>query len=644
MRCLLVTVLSFLLLSPFIKTLFNKVEKPVIIIAQDNSTSILLNKDSAYYKEQYVYDLQQFQENLEQDFEVKRYTFGDEVRELGKLNYTEKLTNISHLFDEVNNKFYNRNVGALIIASDGIFNQGANPTYSSSANFPIYSIALGDTTIPKDIVLKDIQYNKITFLGNQFPIEIYAEAKQLNGEKTRLTIVNNGKQVLVKDYNLTKDEISITENILLDAKEVGVQHYRIALSTVKGEISTINNVRDIYIEVLDGRQRILILGNAPHPDIKALKLSIESNENYEVTTQYFNEFDGNTTPYSLLIIYQIPNDIPNYVNTINEKSISTLYILGGQTAVQKLNTFNTGLSITNSKNKFDFVLPEVITSFPLFTLSEETQKAINSFPPLLIPFGKYQLSNNSYSLLNQKIGNVITEYPLMVFFQNQAKKIAVLSGEGIWKWRMYNYMKNSNHNAFDELINKTVQFLSVKEDKSKFRVITQAIFWENEEVILNAELYNDSYELINEPEIKISLVDEDKKEYDFVFNKTTKAYLLNTGMLPVGFYRYTAKVKLGTKEYVEQGKFQINPILLEANNTIANHQLMQNIATKHDGEMIYPSELKRLAEEIKKNKNITPIIYEENDLKELINLKWIFFLLLFLLSLEWFLRKRNGAY
>ena len=449
---------------------------------------------------------------------------------------------------------------------------------------------------------------------------------------------------MVKDYNLTKDEISINENILLEAKEVGVQHYRIALSTVKGEISTINNVRDIYIEVLDGRQRILILGNAPHPDIKALKLSIESNENYEVTTQYFNEFDGNTTPYSLLVVHQLPNDIPNYMNTINEKSISTLYILGGQTAVQKLNSFNTGLSITNSNNKFDIVLPEVITNFPLFTLSEATQKIINSFPPLLTSFGKYQLTANSYPLINQKIGSVVTENSLMVFFQNQAKKTAVLSGEGIWKWRMHDYMKNNNHDAFDELINKTVQFLSVKEDKSKFRIITQAIFWENEEVILNAELYNDSYELINEPEIKISLIDEEKKEYNFVFNKTTKAYLLNTGMLPVGFYKYTAKVKLGTKEYVEQGKFQINPILLEANNTIANHQLMQNIATKHDGEMIYPNELEQLVKKIKQNENITSVIYEENDLKELINLKWIFFVLLLLLSLEWFLRKRNGAY
>ena len=209
---------------------------------------------------------------------------------------------------------------------------------------------------------------------------------------------------------------------------------------------------------------------------------------------------------------------------------------------------------------------------------------------------------------------------------------------------MHDFMKNNNHNAFNELINKTVQFLSVKEDKSKFRVITSTSFVENEEVVINAELYNDSYELINDPDIALELKDESGNVYNFVFNKTSNAYLLNAGVLPAGFYHYTAKVQWGNKNYVERGKFQINSILLEANSTIANHQLMQNIATKYGGEMIFPNELLKLLETLKNNDNIVPVIYEENDLKEVVNLKWIFFLLLLLLSVEWFLRKRNGAY
>ena len=643
-RFLLVTILAFLLLSPFIKTLFNKVEKPVIIIAQDNSSSILLNKDSAFYKNEYLAKLEALKSSLEENYEVKTYTFGENLEEGDEVDYSKKITDLSNAFDEINNKFYNRNVGALILASDGIFNQGSNPVFNSGIEFPIYTIALGDTSVQKDIILKETIHNKLTFLGNQFPIEITATAHQCANQKTQLTIIHNGKQLFSKLYAINSERFAINENVLFEAEEVGVQHYKISLSTVDGEISTVNNVKDIYIEVLDGRQNILILANAPHPDVKALKLSIESNENYKVTNQLISEFDGKTEPYSLVILHQIPKGTPESIKLLSRSNVSVLYILGNQTSIHKFNNYNIGLNIINSRNKFNEILPAVADNFSLFTLSENTIKNINVMPPVNGSFGTYQLKTNGYVLLNQKIGSVATETPLLVFFQNNGKKSAVLTAEGIWKWRMQDFLKNKNHQAFDELINKTVQFLSVKEDKSKFRIFTKNNYFENEEIQFNAELYNDSYELVNDPEIKIDLFEEDGDQYNFVFNRTSTSYILNAGILPSGFYNYKAKVRLGDKDYTETGKFQIKPLLLEANNTVANHQLLQNIAQKFGGKLFSPQQMEAISKVINANEDITSIIYEENDLKELISLKWIFFVLLTLLSLEWFLRKRNGAY
>src|SRR5437867_3979737 len=53
LRFLFITLLSFLLLTPLIKTITRRTEKPVIIIAQDNSQSVIINKDSAFYRTQY---------------------------------------------------------------------------------------------------------------------------------------------------------------------------------------------------------------------------------------------------------------------------------------------------------------------------------------------------------------------------------------------------------------------------------------------------------------------------------------------------------------------------------------------------------------------------------------------------------------
>ncbi len=94
----------------------------------------------------------------------------------------------------------------------------------------------------------------------------------------------------------------------------------------------------------------------------------------------------------------------------------------------------------------------------------------------------------------------------------------------------------------------------------------------------------------------------------------------------------------------EEGKIQIKPLFIESSVTKANHQLLQNISHKFGGKMFYPKELKQLSKDLSEDNDITSVIYEEEDLKELINMKWIFFILIALLSLEWFLRKRNGAY
>ncbi|MGZ4034571.1 MAG: hypothetical protein ACXVP4_06870, partial [Bacteroidia bacterium] len=134
-RFLVVTILALLLLSPLLKTINRTVEKPVIIIAQDNSESIAVGKDSAFYHTEYKQKLQNLINKLGDKYEVRSYTFADKIKELGttdSLKFNEKQTDISAFFDEVETRYSNRNVGAVIIATDGLYNKGANPVYSTN--------------------------------------------------------------------------------------------------------------------------------------------------------------------------------------------------------------------------------------------------------------------------------------------------------------------------------------------------------------------------------------------------------------------------------------------------------------------------------------------------------------------------------
>ena len=231
----------------------------------------------------------------------------------------------------------------------------------------------------------------------------------------------------------------------------------------------------------------------------------------------------------------------------------------------------------------------------------------------------------------------------MVFGDDNQRRIGVLAAEGIWKWRLEDFQENANHDATNELIQKTIQYLSTKEDKRKFRVYSSKnTFDENEQVVLNAELYNDTYQLLNIPDVNIALKSKLGKGYSFLFSRTSNSYLLNAGILPAGEYSYSAKTTLGKVSYQPDGQFVVTEQQTEFKQSLANHQLLFAMAEQNGGKMLFLGQLNSLPEMIRKNETVKTISYEDRKYEELINLNFLFFLIVALLSIEWFSRKRNG--
>ena len=109
-----------------------------------------------------------------------------------------------------------------------------------------------------------------------------------------------------------------------------------------------------------------------------------------------------------------------------------------------------------------------------------------------------------------------------------------------------------------------------------------------------------------------------------------------------GQYQYEAKVISAGVEHIRTGQFIVMPLHLEQRQKQANHQLLYKLADMHDGALFYPSEIEDLQHSIQRLESKT-LSYSHVHLSELLNQRWIFILLLVFLSLEWFLRKRNGS-
>jgi len=647
-RFTLITLLAFLLLKPLLTTVFREVEKPVIILAQDNSESLITSNDSSFYRNDYRTAFEEMRSALEENYEVVEYAFGDKVVDSLNWQFDHKQTDISNLIDELYTRYSNRNIGAVVMATDGIVNKGSSPLYlSTQLKAPIYTIALGDTVVKKDVLISKVAHNRLAYLGNEFPVEVSVRAFRCAGEKVQLKVMSGTATVFLQELSIDKEDYSAVIPLLLKTEKTGIQRYRVELSEVVGEVSVTNNGKDFFVDVLDSRQKILLLAAGVHPDVGALKAALGTNENYELTASLANDFTGNLQEYNLIILHQIPATGTNHGPLLKEIArfqLPTLFVLGGKSDINEFNGAQSTIRINRAAARVNEVLAVPAADFSLFRLTEKTVGLVPQLPPLQAPFGDYQPGTAAKVLLNQKIGLVETPYPLMAFQSLNGSKQGIIAGEGIWRWRLANYLQEGNHNAFNELVGKMAQYLSAKEDKSFFRVYSDNNFQENEPILFEAEVYNQSYELINEPKVTLEITDEEGKKFPFEMVPFSESYNLNAGILPVGQYSYRAQVKIGETIQTERGEFSISPIQVESVVTLANHQLLYQIASRSGGEMLYPTELATLPNKLGERSDVVPISYSHKELKDLINLKWVFFLLLTLLSLEWFLRKRNGAY
>lgn len=652
LRFLSVFFISLFLLSPLVRSISKLIEKPIIIITHDNSESIVLEQKDSNKLRDYKENFETLIQKLSDKYDVKLYSFGEKTRQGFDFSFTDKQSDFSDFFSEIKTKYTNRNVGAVVLASDGIYNKGMQPVYAASnLDFPVYSIALGDTAQKKDIVLSQVKANKIAFLGNKFPIKAFIDAHRLSGKRTKLKVYKGKRIVFQKTIKINSDNFSTSINIEIEAKRTGIQRYRIVAEALNSEKNILNNQKDIIIDVIDTKQKVLILAHSPHPDIGAIRSTLEKNPNYEVEYSLARKFNKSIKKYNLVILHQLPaktQPISSILSQINKEKTPTLFIVGNKTALYNLNNLRLGLVIQQRRGAIDETQPVLNEKFTPFEINTDWNDWLSKVPPMISPFGNYRVSGNNQVLFYQKIKGVKTKKPLFILNSGDASfKSGIICGEGIWRWKIYNYIEEGNHEYFDNFIGKTVQYLALKVNKEHFSLKLKNVFNENEPINFVAEVYNESFEAISDAtiEIEINNADDDKYNYTFSLDPSgNKNFYLNAGIFPVGDYTYTAIARDGDKTYKKEGRFAVIPVDFEAINTVANHGVLYRLSKNTGGKLVYPDSLNSLQKDLENDKNIVSISYSSKQLQDIIHYKWLFFIILALLSIEWFMRKYSGNY
>ena len=640
LRFLTLLILFLFLLSPIMQRNKKLKQLPILAIAVDNSQS------AKSYNESFKEFSRKIKDRFSDDYLLEFWTFGEQAVINDSITGNERKSDYGQLIKSIRNNYINKNIGALVLFGDGIYNQGQNPeNIASGLKFPIYAIGIGDTAHQTDALIRNLKTNKTAFLKTKFPVEIELNFTRLKNKIAYLEIENNGSIVYSSTLPITSDDYFKLEFATIEATNPGLQHYKVKIRPLEGETNIVNNTNEFIIQIVENKQKILMLTDGPHPDLGAIHNTINELQNYEVKLSS-DESPDSLSSYSLVILNQLPSEkkaISKLLEKIKESRVPVMFLVGPETLIEQMNNLNLGLKISASKNTEE-VQASFDPNFSLFTLSDETKETFKSAPPLVAPFGNTESSNTMQNMAFQSIKNIPTPKSMFLFGTVNGRKIGYILGDGLWKWRLYDYQTNGNHGAFDELIQKAVTYLALRENEDNFTIYHPAVYQETDDIELTAELYNDSYELVNTPDVTIKILDDSLRELKFQFDRSYDYYKLNAGNLHPGDYTFEAETTLGKQHFVEKGSFSIQNNDIENQNKQANFGTLYQLSQQTGGYFCSSEKFGTLLDSLNNNPQLKVKQYKQTIQSEWINMKLLFVLIIVLLSAEWFFRKYWGNY
>ena len=647
LRAFSISLVCALLLHIFVDIRTKTIEKPTIVFAHDNSASIAMLADSNFYKQQYPNEIRKLCADLEKNYNVAFYRFGEKFSPDTTLNFTDRQTNISQAFQEIGQRYANKNIGAIILASDGIYNSGENPLYTlknTGITEPVYCIALGDSAQQRDNLIQSVLAGNIAFKNVPFRIMIHSQSFNLQGTTSKIQVFN-GTQKLFETTVFARSAAEFNEiPCTLVAQKAGQIIYRVAIETHEGEVNTINNEYTFSIEVLDSRRKIALLYEAPHPDIAALHRAIETNENFEIAVSSINQWNGNVQDYNAVILHGAPSSSAKSTavfEQIVKHSIPLLLVYNSTTQLQQLSAL--GIFMQQQNRQTDEVQARFNANFDLFATSDEHKRLLESAPPLIAPYAAFTAQNPLKTLLYQTVSGLETSKELLFFVENNQHKYAMIAGEGVWRWRIHAFRQTNSFETFDVFVNKIVSYLSLTQKRDVFSVQSKQLFYENQPITMQVQLCNKSFEPVSGKQISVVIRNGEGHEFPFTCVENNGLYELNAGNFAPGAYTFTASTTLDNEKLTRNGNFTVLPLHVEFRQTRANHALLRQIAEQTGGELFSPSAMHQLTQAIEHNKAVVSIMHSSTKRRSLLDISLLLVLLIVSLSAEWVVRKYEGA-
>lgn len=660
LRSLALILLLFIFFEPVLTLIKKQILTPLNYFFIDNSKSITI-KDGT----DRVSNLSSVTEKLNSasiNGEKYFYSFASAVHSinndsLNKLNFNESSTDFSKIFSKINQ--IENNIASITIISDGVITQGSTPIYSAEKiGVPVFTVGIGDSSKKNDIEIKNVINNE--FIYSETPTTILATIlnKGFAGKTTQISLYENSQ--LVEQKSVTLDQSGVN-SVSFDytPKQSGEKKLSIRINSIQGESNSLNNQKVFYVDVLSNKINVLLIAGSPSSDLTFIKNALTSDNNMRVNTLTqitpgnFLEANANAKLDSADIIYLLgfptnstSEDFLNRLaNKLENKSTPFFLLLSGDVDIRKLNKINNFLPVSVSlidKNYLS-VQPDIqIAEIDNPIVQNNSGSEWNNLPPINQPIVTLSVKPESKVISKVKINNQPRNNPLVVSRNFGSKRSVVLIGKDIWKWKLQT--ANKNLNLFDNFIISSTRWLNAPDDQKKVRIKTSKKIYSSGEVVeFSAQVYDESFNPVNEAEVKVKITGQIEKE-EIVLNSIGAGLYEGTVSLNKnGDYNFSGSALLNNKSLgSDNGSFNIGDIDIEMTETRMNFEFLNQLSNQTNGSFFLPTEINSLIAKLNEiNKTATKEKLSTSDIR-LWSDEWLLIIVILLFALEWFLRKRSG--
>ncbi len=655
LRIFSLLILLILLLNPnFQKTIVLE-DKPQIAILIDNSASIDIDKGTWQGRES-MEDILSVIRNIDttsvrlslKGFDRARFDIGSP----DELNFSASGTDI---FNSLSPGTDLDRIKRILMITDGISTVGRDPVFAArSLGIPVFTLAVGDTTNPRDIILQSVEAPASAFTNTTIAVSATVRNEGFPNRTLQVRLTGSNGLMEMQEIATRSDRSTHQVTFQIPLEEEGLKNYAIEVVPVAGEWTTENNRTRFQIEVTDNQVRVLYLAFELHPDVGAFRRVLRSNPAIKLDERNWvqnTRFAEGSLPtrrdtLDLIIVHGLPAEVPaplmdQIASFTSEIPVVFVYTPGSsQSRISQL--LGTDMPFRTSsgleRSPIHLIPSSQQTGHPILDLPVVDW---NRTPPLQSPVGNIQTSDRSTSLFYASIRNNVSSTPVIRVSEIGNNRKAALLFSGFFQWFLSS--EGLHREVMDQLLTNVVVWTSADIDDNLLSITTsQSSYDSGENIIFSARVIDGAGNPESNAEVTLQISGSNGEERQFALTSSGSGqYTLTIPGLPEDEYTFSATAISGNQLLGERsGGFSVGGSSEELLVTVRNDQVLQGLARQTEGDFSTWEDAEALINRFVAGSENEVTTNEINVAVQLNRNPLWFLLLIVFLGAEWLLRKR----